>query len=192
MAFSAQFNMEYNLRNVLKDYAESLADIEALLDDDPGNREATQVCAPALHSCIVDQLSTCPDITLIFYLAVKVKEQLLASVRQAQDALKEFEGDSSIKAVNTTGTSIPTVEEDIAAAVTIGLPQSQPGSSAANLRPSHQRNPNTHPRNIYAAEEPNFSRLADLDARLQPFVAIDATGRGSIDFKNPTASRYLF
>ena len=57
VAFSAQFNMESNLRNALKEYAESLADIEALLEDDPENKEAIQVSAPALHSCILGQLA---------------------------------------------------------------------------------------------------------------------------------------
>ena len=123
---------------------------------------------------------------------MKVKEQLLASVRQAQDALAELKGDSSLKAVTTTGISTPTAEEDITAAVIIGAPQSQPGSSSTNLRLSKQRNSNTHPRNIYAAEEPDFSRLASLDARLRPFVEIDADGRGSIDFRVATASRCMF
>ena len=102
-------------------------------------------------------------------------------------ALKERQTDTTDGMEREGGTEIETPPMDSSAPTQYeALGINPPKSTSSSVQ---GRNSGIHPRNVYATEEPNFAALAAKDAELRPYVVLNDTQRGALDFTDPDACR---
>jgi len=107
-----------------------------------------------------------------------MRAELQRSVRESGAALAELEEGASPGMIGPVES--PSVKRDRGG---------EEGGGSGREAKRGRKDPEIHPRNAYAAEEPNFANLAEKDERLRPYVTVDGGGRGRLDFTDANACR---
>lgn len=177
----------------LREYTAAKAELEDILESDPENVELKQVsgirtnarlCSP-LTSHVHHKVCTC----------VQVLHDLNSAIRDAQEALDAAEASGSVAtAAPVLGVESAHAKNEVhvpkvivnrdapASSSRQGLHTSKGGSNAAATAQLQR---------IWREEEPDFAQLAARYPELSPHVKVGPRGRGSIEFTNFEASRYL-